>query len=124
MEEKKLKIDGERFQEVLQEELNELNGSLEKQLLLIKGKAKRNPLLNLYYSKRLNLEYVLEEMPKLMNKTSTLPSGEREVLRNIISKAINKTALDQAQAELDKANAKLEKKEKSTKSKTEKAKKE
>lgn len=122
MEEKKLNINGEHFAKVLDSEIKSLIGRVEKARIALDGKAKRNPLLNLIDSGRLTKEYVLTEMPKLQDKTSTLPSGEREVLRDIIGTTIRRTAKEQAETQLKEAQEKLDKKEKAAKAKTAKAK--
>lgn len=122
MEEKKLNIDGEHFAKVLDSEIKAVIGRVEKARKALNGKAKRNPLLNLIDSGRLTKEYVLAEMKKLQDKTSTLPSGERAVLRDIIGTAVRRTAIEQAEAQLAEAKEKLDKKEKAVKAKTAKAK--
>ena len=111
MEEKKLNINGEHFAKVLDSEIKSLIGRVEKARML-----------NLIDSGRLTKEYVLTEMPKLQDKTSTLPSGEREVLRDIIGTTIRRTAKEQAETQLKEAQEKLDKKEKAAKAKTAKAK--
>ena len=122
MEEKKLNINGEHFAKVLDSEIKSIIGRVEKARKALKGKAKRNPLLNLIDSGRLTKEYVLTEMPKLQDKTSTLPSGERAILRDIIGTAVRRTAIEQAESQLAEAKDKMDKKEKAVKAKTDKAK--
>ena len=117
-----MNIDGEHFAKVLDSEIKKLIERVEKARKALNGKAKRNPLLNLIDSGRLTKEFVLTEMPKIQSKTSTLPSGEREVLRDIIGTAIRRTANEQVEAQLKEAQEKLDKKEKALKAKTAKAK--
>ena len=100
MEEKKLKINGEHFAEVLESEIKNLLLRVSAKRAEL-GKVKSNPLLKLIDSGRMTKEYVLTEMPKLQNKTSTLPSGERAVLRDIIGTAIHRTAIEQAKKEAE-----------------------
>lgn len=121
MEEKKLNINGEHFAKVLDSEIKSIILRVEARRAEL-GKVKKNPLLNLIDSGRLTKEYVLTEMPKLQDKTSTLPSGERAVLRDIIGTAIRRTAIEQAESQLAEAKDKLDKKEKAVKAKTAKAK--
>lgn len=108
MEEKKLKINGEHFAEVLESEINKLLARVSAKRAEL-GKVKSNPLLKLIDSGRMTKEYVLTEMPKLQNKTSTLPSGERAVLRDIIATAIRRTAIETAQKESEEGKGKQEK---------------
>jgi len=115
-EEKKLKINGDHFTKVLTKEIQELNIVLKIQLANIKGRARRSPLLNLYESGRLNIEFVLKEMPKLNNKTSDLPTGERTVLKGIIEKAIKQTVLEEEEEKAEKEKPK----KKTTKAKAKK----
>lgn len=122
MEEKKLNIDGEHFAKVLGQEIRSVISRVDKARKELNGKAKRNSLLNLIDSGRLTKEYVLKEMSKLQSKTSTLPSGERAVLSDIIGTAVRRTATEQIETELAEAKAKLDKKEKAAKAKTAKAK--
>ena len=110
MEEKKLNINGEHFAKVLDSEIKSIILRVEARRAEL-GKVKKNPLLNLIDSGRLTKEYVLTEMPKLQDKTSTLPSGERAVLRDIIGTAIRRTAIEQAESQLAEAKDKLDKKE-------------
>lgn len=106
MEETKLKIEGERFIENLDKVVDQFNKDMEQRIAKFKGqRLKSVPVLKMYREGRITRDLILAEMKKLQDKTSNLPSGERQVYSTLISDAIKKTATEAAMAAVEKKAA-------------------
>lgn len=104
--ENKVKLTKEEFEPALEEVLKEKRDRIKLAQSKISGELKSNPLLKLFREGKLEATFVILEMPKLQNKTSTLPRSERDVLKNIISQSIKRAYLKQVKAQADKENSK------------------
>ena len=99
MEEKKIKVEGEKFIENLDKVVDQFNKDMERRIASFKGqRLKSVPVLKMYREGRITRDLILAEMKKLQDKTSNLPSGERQVYSTLISDAIKKTAAEAAMA--------------------------
>ena len=92
MEKQKIELTREKFEAALEKELRTIKDSIDSKRLCLDGELKRNPLLNLYDEGKLKKEFIIQEMPRIQDKTSKLSSAKRRVLSGIISKAINRAA--------------------------------
>lgn len=54
---------------------------------------KASPLLNLMSEGKFNADFILSEFPKVANKTSTLPSSQREIIGSVVFNAAKRTVL-------------------------------
>jgi len=57
------------------------------------NKLKASPLLNLMEGGKFNADFIMAEFPKIANKTSTLPSSQREVIGSLVFNAAKRTVL-------------------------------
>lgn len=95
MAETKIKLEGEQFIEVLDRVVDKFNKDMELRIASFGGqRLKSVPVLRMYREGRINRDLILAEMKKLQDKTSTLPSGERQVYSTLISDAIKLAALE------------------------------
>ena len=101
-ENNKLKLTKEEFEPALVEVLQDIKNKIITAKAVAKGKLKANPMHRLYDEGKLSKDFVLNEMPKLQNKTSTQPRVVRDILSDIIRKSIRKAYLKQAKERLDK----------------------
>lgn len=73
---------------------------------------KSNPLLVLLREGKFTVEFLKAEFPKISEKTSSLPSGQRDVIASIVFAAAKRTVLlkhaERAQKAAEKANARVE----------------
>lgn len=100
MAETKIKLEGEHFIEVLDRVVDKFNMDMEKRIKSFGGqRLKSVPVLKMYREGRITRDLILAEMKKLQDKTSTLPSGERQVYSTLISDAIKLAALEIAEKE-------------------------
>ena len=65
---------------------------------------KKSPIVNLYESGNLTREFILSEMPKLSAKTSTLPSGTRSCIAQLVEGAVAYAIILQKQNEEESDN--------------------
>lgn len=110
--ENKVKLTKEEFEPALQEVLSEIHDKITvaKAKGTFEGKSKT--LISFYREGKLNATFVILEMPKLQNKTSTLSRSERDILGEIISKSIKRAYLKQIKGQADKGNPKKTKSKK------------
>lgn len=100
MAETKIKLEGEQFIEVLDRVVDKFNKDMELRIASFGGqRLKSVPVLKMYREGRITRDLILAEMKKLQDKTSTLPSGERQVYSTLISDAIKLAALEIAEKE-------------------------
>lgn len=100
MAETKIKLEGEHFIEVLDRVVDKFNKDMELRIASFGGqRLKSVPVLRMYREGRITRDLILAEMKKLQDKTSTLPSGERQVYSTLISDAIKLAALEIAEKE-------------------------
>ncbi len=100
MAETKIKLEGEHFIEVLDRVVDKFNKDMELRIASFGGqRLKSVPVLKMYREGRITRDLILAEMKKLQDKTSTLPSGERQVYSTLISDAIKLAALEIAEKE-------------------------
>lgn len=75
------------------------------------NKLKSSPLLRLMDDGKFNAAFILSEFPKVADKTSTLPSSQREIIGSIVYNAAKRTVLlkqaERARKIEEKANAKV-----------------
>lgn len=57
------------------------------------NKLKASPLLHLMDGGKFNADFIMAEFPKIANKTSTLPSSQREVIGSLVFNAAKRTVL-------------------------------
>ena len=57
------------------------------------NKLKSSPLLRLMDEGKFNAAFILSEFPKVADKTSTLPSSQREIIGSIVYNAAKRTVL-------------------------------
>ena len=57
------------------------------------NKLKSSPLLRLMNDGKFNAAFIMAEFPKIANKTSTLPSSQREVIGSLVFNAAKRTVL-------------------------------
>lgn len=57
------------------------------------NRLKASPLLNLMEGGKFNADFIMAEFPKIANKTSTLPSSQREVIGSLVFNAAKRTVL-------------------------------
>ena len=115
MEEKKIKVEGEKFIENLDKVVDQFNKDMEARIKSFGGqRLKSVPVLKMYREGRITRDLILAEMKKLQDKTSNLPRGERDVYSTLISDAVKKTAEEAAVAAFKEKQAASEKKEKET----------
>ena len=100
MAETKIKLEGEHFIEVLDRVVDKFNKDMELRIASFGGqRLKSVPVLKMYREGRITRDLILAEMKKLQDKTSTLPSGERQVYSTLISDAIKLATLEIAEKE-------------------------
>lgn len=100
MAETKIKLEGEHFIKVLDRVVDKFNKDMELRIASFGGqRLKSVPVLKMYREGRITRDLILAEMKKLQDKTSTLPSGERQVYSTLISDAIKLAALEIAEKE-------------------------
>lgn len=88
-ESKNLKLTGEQFEEALDIVIKETKSQIEAKHARL-GRLKANPYDQLMNSGRMRKDFIVREMPKIQNKTSTLSSSQRQVVSALISLAIRK----------------------------------
>ena len=75
-------------------------------------KLKSSPLLRLKDEGKFNAAFILSEFPKIADKTSALPSNQRDIISSIVFNAAKRTVLlkqaERARKIEEKANAKLQ----------------
>ena len=75
------------------------------------NKLKSSPLLRLMDDGKFNAAFILSEFPKVADKTSTLPSSQREIIGSIVYNAAKRTVLlkqvERARKIEEKANTKV-----------------
>ncbi|MBQ8709387.1 MAG: hypothetical protein IJ550_02230 [Bacteroidaceae bacterium] len=95
----KLELSKEQFESALEKELASIKDKIKMTRLGANGPLKQTPLLKLYDEGKLEKVFIVLEMPKIQNKTSTLPRAQRDVVSAIISKSIWRAADEKRKAE-------------------------
>lgn len=102
-------MSGEHFVEVLDRVVDKFNSDMKKRIDGFNGqRLKSVPVLKLYREGRITRDLILAEMPKLQNKTSTLPRGERDVYSTLISDAVKQAAIEEAERVMKESEKKEE----------------
>lgn len=96
---KKLELTGEQFETALENELASIKKKIKRNRMSANGPLKQMPLLRLYDEGKLEKTFIILEMPKIQNKTSTLSSALRKVVSAIISKSIWRAIDERCRAE-------------------------
>lgn len=95
----KLELTKDQFEAALEKELASIKDQIKMTRLGANGPLRQTPLLKLYDEGKLEKVFIVLEMPKIQNKTSTLSSAQRKVVSAIISKSIWRAADEKRKAE-------------------------
>lgn len=70
------------------------------------AQLKSSPVIRLMDEGNLSLSFILSEFPKIANKESRLPRGQRDVVANIVFEAVFLNQQERARKAAEKANEK------------------
>lgn len=94
---KKKEVDNnlcELLEEDVRTELAKIIRTIEMSVLAKgRGNLKASPVLRLYDYKQLNVEFLMEEHKRILDKTSKLSSAMRQAIENIMNGAIQRVAV-------------------------------
>ncbi len=102
-------LEDQKFNAQVEDRINEFREVREKARTECR-QLKASPTLRLLESGRLKLNFILSEFPKIANKESQLPRGERDAIANIIFEAARRVVILNQQERAQKANDKPAKK--------------
>lgn len=102
-------LEDQRFSVQIEERIAEIKEVHNK--ACIEGKLiKSSPLFRLLKDGKLTLSFILSEFPKIANKESRLPRGERDIIANIVFESARRVVFLNQQERAQKAAQKANKK--------------
>jgi len=105
-------LEDPKFAKQLESVCAELRNKVETTKKAFSGKVKASPLLRLVEGGQLNADFVKSEFTKIGNRESTLPSGQREVIKAVVIEAAKRSVVmtqrERAREIEAKANAKAQ----------------